>query len=86
MANEPTPVSGTHYSTLFEYATALVREKQIRVKRSSVNPGIPRGIPGFIILGEDLEERWAAAPPAPPPGAAPVGGSLPPSPGDPPKG
>ena len=46
---------------------------------SSVNPGITEGIPRFIILGEDLEERWAAAPPTPPPGLL-LSGGLPPLP------
>jgi hypothetical protein len=75
----PTQDPGTHYSAFWSFGITLAGKTQISPNVSSVNPGITEGIPRFIILGEDLEERWAAAPPTPPPGLL-LSGGLPPLP------
>ena len=80
ITTRPTQDPGTHYSAFLSYGITLAGKTQISPKLSSANPGIPLGIPRFIILGEDLEERWAAAPPTPPPGLLLSGGAFPPLP------
>ena len=75
----PTQDPGTHYSAFWSFGITMVGKTQISPSVSSVNPGITEGIPRFIILGEDLEERCAAAPPTPPPGLL-LSGGLPSAP------
>ena len=82
ITTRPTRNPGTHYSAFWSFGITLAGKTQISPKLSSVNPGIHKGIPGFIILGEDLEESGVGRPPRPSSGhlALVQGGVLPPSP------